>query len=108
MNVVVGFGMLRGLTDDVFLGFATENGVATRDQFAKRRASSSPDTSGERVGGGAVTDTLHRPIGRLPRLHCGARSPAFTAKWVPRTPMEAVGVSKRTDSGDSFPMIPER
>ena len=67
-----------------------------------------PDIPGERVGGGAVTDTLHRPAVRLPRLHCGAGSKTFTAKWVPRIPMEAVGVSKRTDSGDSFPMRPER
>src|SRR3972149_4463324 len=41
-------------------------------------------------------------------LHCEAGSPVFTAKWVPRTPIEAVGVSNRTDSGASLPMRPER
>src|SRR3972149_9984995 len=35
-------------------------------------------------------------------------SSAFTAKWVPRIPMVAGGVSKRAFSGASFPMRPER
>ena len=41
-------------------------------------------------------------------LYCDTGSPAFTAKWVPRMPMVAVGVSKRAFSGASFPMRPER
>jgi len=40
--------------------------------------------------------------------YCGAVSPTFTAKWVPRIPMEAVGVSKRAFSGAILPMRPER
>ena len=41
-------------------------------------------------------------------LYCVTGSPALTAKWVPRMPMVAVGVSKRAFSGASFPMSPER
>src|SRR4030067_179539 len=95
-----------------------------------------PCSSGRRMktswpdGGGAFGVVAHAAVSRrmamqtarlrgIPRgqgaglrllihLHCEAGSPVFTAKWVPRTPIEAVGVSNRSDSGASFPMRPER
>jgi len=44
----------------------------------------------------------------LIRRHREAASPTWTAKRVPRIPMVAVGVSKRADSGESFPISPDR
>jgi hypothetical protein len=42
------------------------------------------------------------------RRHHGTGSPTWTAKRVPRMPIEATGVSKRADSGESLPIMPDR
>ena len=103
-----GAGLARGVgeKDDRVLGPGAGGAVSAGAEAHPEKTAKESRHAARMPG--IAKGRRHRSLVTHARRHCGTGSPTWTAKRVPRMPMVAVGVSNRADSGESFPIRPDR